>query len=69
MLNQTPKGGAFALLFDVIREVFFLVQQLVDIYVECIKIALPPAMVFFFGNLITSTILRSAFGGKFTFGR
>lgn len=46
-----------------------MLNELVDVYANCIGQALPVTMVFFIGNLITSTILTAAFGGKFTFGR
>lgn len=46
-----------------------VVNDLIDVYANCIGQALPVTMVFFVGNLITSTILTAAFGGKFTFGR
>ena len=46
-----------------------MLNELVDVYANCIGQALPVTMVFFVGNLITNTILTAAFGGKFTFGR
>lgn len=46
-----------------------MINDLVGLYVDCINAALPITLVFFFGNLIVSTILTAAFGGKFTFGR
>lgn len=46
-----------------------MITDIVTLYTSCLETALPVTMVFFFGNLITSTILTAAFGGKFTFGR
>ena len=39
-------------------------QQLVDVYVLMLEDFLPFAMVFGFGNLAVSAILRAAFGGR-----
>lgn len=36
---------------------------------EVLKIALPIAIVFEIGNLIVSTFMRVAFGGRLWFGR
>lgn len=46
-----------------------VINDLIGLYSDCIAQAMPVTMVFFIGNLITSTILTAAFGGKFTFGR
>jgi len=43
------------------------IADIVALYVECIRIALPFTIVFYLGEFITSTILRTAFGGKLTF--
>ncbi len=41
----------------------------VHLYQDLITAALPVAVVFEIGNLIVSTFLRSAFGGRLWFGR
>lgn len=43
------------------------IADIVALYVECIQIALPFTIVFYLGEFVTSTILRTAFGGKLTF--
>lgn len=44
-------------------------QLALDLYKEVITAAIPIAIVFELGNLITSTFLRAAFGGRLWFGR
>ncbi len=39
-------------------------EQIVSVYVEFLQAAIPFAIVFGFGNLCVSVILRAAFGGK-----
>ena len=39
------------------------------LYTDVITAALPVAIVFEVGNLIVSTFLRAAFGGRLWFGR
>ena len=41
----------------------------IDMYVEIVQIALPVAIVFRFCNLIVTTILEAAFGGRLWFGK
>lgn len=41
----------------------------ISTFTQILEIALPIAIVFEIGNIIVSTILRSAFGGKLWFGR
>lgn len=43
------------------------VSEIVAIYVECMTIALPVTIVFFLGDLIVTSVLRSMFGGRLTF--
>ena len=43
------------------------VNQIIALYVDCIKIALPFTIVFFICDFIVTTFLRSAFGGRLTF--
>lgn len=43
------------------------ISDIVALYVECIRIALPFTIVFYLAEFVTSTILRTAFGGKLTF--
>ena len=46
-----------------------MIEIAVDLYVKIIvECALPIAIIFELGNLIVSTFLRSAFGGKLWFG-
>lgn len=40
------------------------IADIVTVYVQCIREALPIAVVFWFGDMIVSTVLRSAFGGR-----
>ena len=42
-------------------------NEIIALYVDCIKIALPFTIVFYMCNMIVSTFLRTAFGGKLTF--
>lgn len=44
-------------------------HEAIDIYVEMMSQALPFALAFEVGNLIVSTFLRAAFGGKLWFGK
>lgn len=46
-----------------------IVPELVEIYVDCMEIALPIVFTFFICNLVVSTILSAAFGGRLTFRR
>lgn len=46
-----------------------MVQFAVDTFVQIMEIALPIAIVFEIGNIIVSTFMRAAFGGKLWFGR
>lgn len=46
-----------------------MVEFAVKSYAEIIALALPIAIVFNFGDLIVSTFLRTAFGGKLCFGK
>lgn len=41
--------------------------DIVSLYVDCITAVLPFVVTWFFCDLITSTILRAALGGKLTF--
>lgn len=40
---------------------------IIELYASIISSALPFCLIFFLGDLIVSTFLRVAFGGKFTF--
>lgn len=41
----------------------------IELYTQVIEIALPVAIAFEVCNLLVSTFLRSAFGGRLWFGR
>lgn len=43
---------------------FCMYEQIVAVYVEFLQAAIPFAIVFGFGNLCVSVILRAAFGGR-----
>lgn len=43
------------------------IADIVGLYVQCLEYALPFAIVFFFCDFITTTVLRTAFGGRLTF--
>lgn len=45
-----------------------LLQYAIDLYADIAIIAVPFAIAFGIGNLIISTFLRAAFGGKLRFG-
>ena len=45
-----------------------MVETAVEIYTAVLTYALPIAVVFEIGNLIVSTFLRVAFGGRLWFG-
>ena len=40
-----------------------------EMFTECVKTAVPVAVVFELGNILVNTILRAAFGGRLWFGR
>lgn len=44
-------------------------SAIVELYVDIVRSAVPVALVFGFGDLIVSTLLKVAFGGKLSFGR
>lgn len=44
-----------------------IVPELIEQYVACIEIALPITCTFWVCNLVLSTILTAAFGGKMFF--
>ena len=46
-----------------------MVEFAVATFTEIAEIALPIAIVFNIGNLIVSTFLRAAFGGRLWFGK
>lgn len=46
-----------------------MVELAVSVYTDIVEMAIPVAIVFELGNLIVSTFLRSAFGGKLWFGK
>lgn len=46
-----------------------MVDLAVEIYSETMAYAIPIAIVFEVGNLIVSTFIRVAFGGRLWFGR
>lgn len=46
-----------------------MVDLAIEVYKEIVLTAVPVAIVFELGNLIVSTFLRVAFGGKLWFGR
>lgn len=41
----------------------------IDLYTQVLEIALPVAIAFEICNLLVSTFIRSAFGGRLWFGR
>lgn len=43
------------------------INDIVALYVECIRIALPFTIAFYLCDFIVTTFLRVAFGGKLTF--
>ena len=43
------------------------IADIVLVYVDCIKTALPFTFIFWACDMITCTILRTAFGGKLSF--
>lgn len=43
------------------------VSEIVQLYVDVIRIALPFTLVFWMGDFIVGVFLRAAFGGKLTF--
>lgn len=46
-----------------------MAEMALELYKEIVTVAVPVAVVFEIGNLIVSTFLRVAFGGKLWFGR
>jgi len=46
-----------------------MVELAINIFTEIVSIAIPIAIVFEIGNLIVSTFMRVAFGGKLWFGK
>lgn len=45
-----------------------MAEMALDLYIQLIELAVPVAVIFEFGNIIVSTFLRVAFGGKLWFG-
>lgn len=45
-----------------------IVAFAVEMYTHVVEVGFPVALVFAFGNLMTETLLRVAFGGKLRFG-
>lgn len=43
------------------------VTEIIVLYADCIREALPFTVFFWMGEMITSTILRAAFGGRLSF--
>lgn len=46
-----------------------MVEFAISTFTEILKIGLPVAIVFEIGNLIVSTFMRVAFGGRLWFGK
>lgn len=46
-----------------------MVEFAVKVYSDIASVAVPVAVVFEIGNLIVSTFLRAAFGGRLWFGK
>ena len=46
-----------------------MVEFAINTFTQIIEIALPIAIVFEIGNLIVSTFMRVAFGGRLWFGK
>lgn len=46
-----------------------MVEFAINAFTQIMEIALPIAIVFELGNIIVSTFMRVAFGGKLWFGR
>lgn len=44
-----------------------VVSEIVELYVECIEIALPFTITFYLCDFLVTTFLRAAFGGKLSF--
>lgn len=43
------------------------IADIVMLYAQCMEFAVPVAVVFYLGDLVVSTMLRTAFGGTLTF--
>lgn len=43
------------------------ITDIIALYVDCIKIALPFTIAFYLCDFIVTTFLRTAFGGKLSF--
>lgn len=46
-----------------------MVEQAVELYISVVEVALPFALVFGLGNVLLTTFLRAAFGGKLWLGK
>ena len=42
-------------------------NEIIALYVDCIKIALPFTIIFYLCDFVVTTFLRTAFGGKLSF--
>ena len=49
------------------KGLFMEVAEIIALYVDCIRVALPFTLVFWICDFIVGTILRAAFGGRLTF--
>lgn len=43
------------------------ISDIVALFAECMRLALPFTVIFWFSEMVVSTILRTAFGGKLSF--
>lgn len=43
------------------------VADIVSLYVDVVRIALPFTVVFWIGEMLVTSVLRAAFGGKLSF--
>lgn len=43
------------------------IADIVALFAECMRLALPFTVIFWFCELVVSTVLRAAFGGKLSF--
>lgn len=52
---------------EVISGSSYMIQWAINLYTQTVQVAVPIALVFGIGNLLVSTFLRVAFGGRLEF--
>ncbi len=66
-LKRSSRSGVFPLRYFLLKGVSMEISEIIALYVECIRIALPFTIVWYLCDFIVTSFLRVAFGGRLDF--